>query len=342
MKTIRINSASFRLHPRGVTVGGLCLLTLFLLGIHALSSGSYSIPVSQVYASLSGHGDPGDDFIIGQVRLPRFLAALIAGLALGIAGGIFQQLTRNPLGSPDILGLTQGASAGALSVIVFASFSGPAAVALGGIGGALLAGGLLYALAWKTGGDTYRLILVGIGIAAIAAGFTNFLLTRSDIYDASRAMLWLTGDLNGRDWEQVTALSVALLLLVPLALSTSRSLTMMGMGNDTAAALGVAINRTYWVALTSAALLTAGAVAVAGPLAFVALTAPHLARWLTGSTAANLWSAGLMGGGVVVAADAVALAGIGGRQLPTGVVTGVVGGGYLIWLLIAQRQKGTL
>jgi iron complex transport system permease protein len=184
-------------------------------------------------------------------------------------------------------------------------------------------------------------VLVGIGVSAILAGVNGYLLTRTNTVDAFRAVYWLTGDLSGRDWGQARIAALVLATGVIVVAVLSRGLDALRLGEASATGLGVPVTRTRVIALVTASVLTAGAVSVAGPLAFVALAAPHIAARLTGSTRSFMLSA-IIGALVVTGADMIAVAGVGDRQLPTGVVTGVVGGLYLVWLLIAQRKKGVL
>src|SRR5690606_27590384 len=245
------------------------------------------------------------------------------------------------LGSPDVLGLGQGATAGALVMIVL--FSGSAGqVALGALVGGLVTGFAIYVLAWKRGVHGYRLVLVGIGVSAIVTAVNGYLLTKSDIVDAARAIDWITGSLDGRDWAQVWPLAALCAVLVPLVLSQARGLRLMEMGDDISYALGVRVERVRLLLMLSAVLLTASATAAAGPVGFVALTAPQLARRLTRSPGPNLVASLWMGAALLVTADWISQRAFGADQLPVGVVTGVLGGVYLLWLLVSERRAGRI
>ena len=281
-------------------------------------------------------------FIIDQLLLPRIFTAVLAGAALAIAGAVFQSVTRNPLGSPDVLGFTQGAATGAL-VGIMAFGGGVVAVAasawIGAVGCALA----VYLVARRgavTGGA--RLILVGIGVATILSGVNEYLITRANIIDAAAASLWITGSLDGSSWPGVILLAVATVLLVPALLLCSRSLRILELGDDLATGLGLRGERIRLLTLAVSVLLAATAASQTGPVAFVALCAPHLARGLTRRTGPNLVPTLLLGAALMEWADYLAQHAIPDRELPVGVVTGVLGGGYLVYLLAHQRKIGQL
>ncbi|MEU6092205.1 iron chelate uptake ABC transporter family permease subunit [Streptomyces sp. NPDC047085] len=332
---------SLRLDVRAVTVVVLLLLAALAASVVLIGTGDFPISAGDVVKTLLGNGDAGQEFIVRELRLPRVLVGLLVGASLGLGGALFQAVTRNPLGSPDVLGLGQGATAGALVMIVL--FSGSAAqVTLGALVGGLVTGLAIYLLAWKRGVHGYRLVLVGIGVSAIVTAINGYLLTVSDIVDAARAVVWMTGSLGGRDWDQVWPLLGLCAVLVPIVLANARGLRMMEMGDDVANALGVRVERVRALLMMAAVLLTATATAAAGPVAFVALTAPQLARRLTRSPGPNLLPSLCMGAALLVTADWASQRAFGADQLPVGVVTGVLGGVYLLWLLVTERREGRI
>ncbi|MFI9727540.1 FecCD family ABC transporter permease [Streptomyces sp. NPDC052092] len=332
---------SVRLDVRAFTVVVLLLLLALGASVLLIGTGDFPMSASDVLTTLVGQGNAGQEFIVTELRLPRVLVGLLVGASLGLGGALFQSISRNPLGSPDVLGLGQGATAGALTVIVL--FSGSAnQVALGALAGGLITGTAIYVLAWKRGVHGYRLVLVGIGVSAIVTAVNGYLLTKSDIVDAVRAVVWMTGSLDGRDWAQVWPLLALCAVLVPVVLANSRALRMTEMGDDVSNALGVRVERLRLVLMLSAVLLTASATAAAGPVSFVALTAPQLARRLTRSPGPNLVAAMCMGAALLVLADFVSQRAFGAEQLPVGVVTGVLGGVYLLWLLVTERRAGRI
>ncbi|MEU0414255.1 iron chelate uptake ABC transporter family permease subunit [Streptomyces griseorubiginosus] len=332
---------SLRLDVRATVVVALILLAALTASVVLIGTGDFPIPAGDVLKTLFGNGNAGQEFIVNELRLPRVLVGLLVGASLGLGGALFQAISRNPLGSPDVLGLSQGATAGALTMIVL--FSGSAEqVTTGALVGGLVTGLGIYLLAWRQGVHGYRLVLVGIGVSAIVTAVNGYLLTRSTLTEASQAVVWMTGSLSGRDWKQVWPLLWLCAVLVPLVLANGRGLRMMEMGDDVSNALGVRVERVRLLLLVAAVLLTAAATAAAGPVSFVALTAPQLARRLTRSPGPNLLPSLCMGATLLVTADWISQKVFGADQLPVGVVTGVLGGVYLLWLLVTERRAGRI
>ncbi|WP_326634368.1 MULTISPECIES: FecCD family ABC transporter permease [unclassified Streptomyces] len=332
---------SFRVDIRALVVIVVLAAVAAGAAIVLIGSGDYAMTPGEVVSTLFGHGTFQQEFVVTDLRLPRVLVGLLVGAALGVGGAVFQTVSRNPLGSPDVLGFGQGATVGALMVIVL-SQGGAAAVAGGAVVGGLVTGVVVYLLAWKRGMHGYRLVLVGIGSAAMLTAAAQYLITKANLVDATRAVVWMTGSLDGRDWAQVWPLLVVCGLLIPLVLGHGRALRMMEMGDDAAYALGVRVERTRLVLMGCAVLLVAVATAAAGPITFVSLSAPQLARRLTRSPGPNLASSAFMGAALLLVADWIAMDAFGDRQLPVGVVTGVLGGCYLLWLLVSERRAGRI
>ncbi|WP_307619846.1 iron chelate uptake ABC transporter family permease subunit [Streptomyces sp. V3I7] len=330
-----------RLDVRTLTVVALLLVAACVASVALIGTGDAKIPAADVLRALAGDGTPFQNFIVNELRLPRVLVGLLVGASLGLGGALFQAVSRNPLGSPDVLGLAQGSTAGALVVIVLLSGSA-AEVTAGALVGGLATGLAIYLLAWKRGVHGYRLVLVGIGVSAVVTAINGYLLTKADLVDAARAVVWMTGSLNGRDWSQVWPLLALCAVLVPLVLGQARGLRMLEMGDDVAYALGVRVERVRLLLMVAAVLLTATATAAAGPVSFVALTAPQLARRLTCSPGPNLVASLCMGAALLVTADWASQRAFGADQLPVGVVTGVLGGVYLLWLLVTERKAGRI
>ncbi|WP_432249932.1 FecCD family ABC transporter permease [Streptomyces sanyensis] len=332
---------SVRVDPRAALVTVLVGAAAFAVGVVLIGSGDYPMSFGEVVDTLLGNGTAAQEFIVRDLRLPRALVAVLVGASLALSGAIFQSLSRNPLGSPDVIGFSHGASVGALCVIVL--FGGSAlTVSVGAVAGGLATGALVYTLAWRRGVHGLRLVLVGIGVAAMLSSVIHFLVTKANLVDATRATLWMTGSLDGRDWTQVGPLALVLAVLVPVTLVHGRPLRMLEMGDDAAYALGVPLERTRIVLIGCGVLFIAVATGAAGPIAFVALSAPQLARRLTRAPGPNLAAAAVMGAALLLAADWIATAAFPGRQLPVGVVTGVLGGCYLLWLLVTERRAGRL
>ncbi|RFU85695.1 hypothetical protein DY218_16075 [Streptomyces triticagri] len=330
-----------RYDRRAVLVCAALLVVGALATVFAIGTGRYSLTPVEVVETLAGGGPPGAEFIVLDLRLPRALDAILVGFAMGMSGAVFQSLSRNPLGSPDIIGFGNGASAGALVAIIMFDL-GSAQTALGAVVGGCLTAAAVYLLAWKRGVHGYRLVLVGIGASAVLGSATSFLYVRAEIGKAAQAATWMVGSLNGRGWSDVTIAAIGLIVLVPVILANARRLTLLEMGDDTAAALGVRPERSRVTLLAAGTGLTAMAVAAAGPIPFIALAAPQLARRVTRSAGPNVLPAAWMGAVLVGAADLLTQRISSSALLPVGVVSGVGGGVYLAWLLLRERKSGRL
>ncbi|GLW06103.1 enterobactin ABC transporter permease [Microtetraspora sp. NBRC 13810] len=300
-------------------------------------TGTYRIGAGQVLGVLTGGGSGTGRFIVLGQRLPRVTAAVLVGAALGLSGAMFQSLSRNPLGSPDIVGFTTGSATGAL-VALFAGVGG-LGVGAGSLLGGLATAAVVYLFTLTGGGTGNRLILVGIAVGAMLASVNDYLITRADLEAAENAKTWLYGSLNAVSWPQVAPLALALLVLVPPALATAGPLRLMEMGDDTAAALGVNLARTRLAVLLLGVALTGAAIAVAGPIGFMALAAPQLARRLTRAPGIAPVAAMAMGACLLAVADLLAQRLLAPFQIPVGLVTGALGGAYLLWLLAADRTR---
>jgi iron-siderophore transport system permease protein len=337
----RSGGLSLRFRPRALAMGLVCAVLALVFGVFAIGSGDYPMSPAAVVRTLAGDGAPADAFVIQEIRLPRLVTALLVGAALALAGAVFQSIVRNPLGSPDMLGFTQGSAVGALAVVV--AGGGTLALSGGAMAGGLATGVVIYALVRRQGVHGYRLILVGIGMSAILTGVNGYLLTRASDPQAARAVLWTTGSLDGRGWENALPLLAVMAALVPVVLlGCGRALRMIEMGDDAANALGVPVERVRFLALAAAVMLASFAAAAAGPVNFVALTAPQLAKRLTRAPGPNLFPSMAMGAALLVSADWAAQRMLAGHQLPVGVVTGVLGGCYLVWLLATERRAGRI
>ena len=318
---------------RRVLLVGLATAALALgLATWTMLLGDFPVPFGELVAAVLGTGSGEYDFVVRTLRLPRTLAAAGVGLALGVSGAIFQGLVRNPLVAPDIIGVMTGASLVAVGFIVLGGPSG--LVPVGAFVGAVLASLLVYALTWRGGITGNRLVLVGIGVNAVFAALTTFLIVRFPIEQVAPAVLWQTGTLYARGWEHVLWLAVGLGVLLPLALVLVPRLRALQLGDDMAAALGTRVEPVRAGLLVVGAGLAAVAVAVAGPVGFVALTVPHVARMLLGPvTGGGLVVAGLLGSVLVLASDLVAQHLFSPISLPVGVVTAALGAPYFLFLL---------
>jgi len=321
---------------RELVVLGVVVVVLVGLVLVGLGVGDIPLAPGQVVAALVGHGDTVSDFVIGQLRGPRVSAALLVGASLGVAGGIVQSVVRNPIASPDVIGITSGASASGLTAIVLFGVSG-VGLFWTVLVGALVVSVLIAGLAWRRGITGNRVVLVGIGVAAMSVSVSGWMLTSGTVQQAGTALLWLSGSLNAVDPGIVGVLAVAFVVLVVAALVQSPRLTVLTLGEEVASSLGLRPNRAKVLLLLTAVCLTAAAVATAGPVSFVALMAAPIARRLVGGGRVALGPAAAVGAVIVLASDLVAQFALTGTTLPVGVVTGVVGAPYLLWLLARSR-----
>ncbi|WP_261164180.1 iron chelate uptake ABC transporter family permease subunit [Microbacterium sp. Marseille-Q6965] len=326
-----------RARRRVIGVSALSVLLVALL-VAMVMLGSTIYPVSDVLAVLSGQDVPGASFTVGRLRIPRAVTGVLAGVALGIAGSTFQTLLRNPLASPDVIGITSGASAAAVLGLVILHLSGGATTALAlGVG---IATAVVIYLAARGGDATGgRLILIGIGVGAMLDAVVSYLIQRAAEWDVATAMRWLTGSLNGSRMEDVPPLLVAVVLLVPLVLLLSRDLDALALGDASAAALGVRVDRARVLLIVCAVALACFATATTGPIAFVAFLAGPIAARIVGAGSSLVVPAALVGACLVLAADLLGQFAFGTR-FPVGVITGVLGAPYLLYLLIRSAKRG--
>ncbi|NKQ55817.1 iron chelate uptake ABC transporter family permease subunit [Amycolatopsis sp. K13G38] len=322
---------------RSAVVSVTMLAAIVVVGVVTLSTGTISVAPLDVARTLLGNGSRITNFAVLDLRLPRVLIAILVGAALGMSGAVFQSLSRNPLGSPDVIGFNYGATTGGLLVLLV--FGGSVlSVSAGALIGGLVTALLVYVLAWQKGVRGTRLVLVGIGISAILQALNFYLIVNAKIADVARATVWITGSLNNLGWDHVWPVLIALVVVVPALLAGSRRLNMLEMGDDAAAALGVPVERSRLFLIIAGTAATAVATAAAGPIAFVALTAPQLAKRVTRAPGAGILPAAWMGALLVLAADFVAQRVAGAGTLPVGVATAAVGGVYLGWLLRRSRR----
>ncbi|MEV6174566.1 iron chelate uptake ABC transporter family permease subunit [Streptomyces sp. NPDC051954] len=327
---------------RRARFGAVCLaLLLVVLAalVTALCTGDIALPPGDVAATLLGGGDAGTHFVVIELRLPRALLGLLVGLCFGLSGAVFQALLRNPLASPDVIGVGSGAAAAAVLASVVYGVSG---LALSGtaLAGALATAAGIYLLAWRRGVGGQRLVLIGIGVGAGLSSVVSYLMTRSEVTEAQNAFVWLAGSLNGRSWPQFWPLLGAAAVLVPLAVAAARSLPALQLGDGTAAGLGARVERDRLGLLGCATALAGVATAAAGPVGFVAFVCPPIARRLLPGHGAALLPSALAGAALVQWADIAAQHMLPHTQLPVGIVTSVVGAPYLLWLLARANRVG--
>jgi iron complex transport system permease protein len=339
---VRLGRVSFVWRPWLLGVTLLLAAAAFLVFCVSIGVGDFPIGLPQVIATLFGRGEQVDEFVIMDLRMPRALAGLVVGIALGVSGAITQAIARNPLASPDVLGITSGASAVAVFLV---TVSGGTAVIVDSVGlsAAALAGGLgtgllVYFLAWRRGVDGFRLILIGISVSAVMEAITTWLLVTADIRDVARAQAWLVGSLEDRSWGEVlTALWCGLVLLAVVS-CVAFQFRPMHFGDEVAAGLGVRYARVRAVLLLCAVLLAGVAVSAAGPVPFVALVAPQVAMRLARCPTPPMVASGLTGAMLLTGSDLVARTAL-PVSLPVGVVTAAIGGPFLVYLLVRANLR---
>ncbi|MEH2023700.1 FecCD family ABC transporter permease [Nostoc sp.] len=339
---IRSQVISFRIDRR-VPVILLCLAVAIIVAmVMNIGRGEYPISPLDIVKTILGFdtGNPDHPFVIQNLRLPRTLVAFMVGVALAISGTIFQGLTRNPLADPGIIGINAGASLAAVTVIVLFPWIPIYTLPISAFAGALLMAILIYSLAWNNGSSPILLILMGIGLSAIASAITSLMITFGEISDVSNALVWLAGSVYGRTWEQVFSLLPWLIVFVPMALTLARHLNALNLGDDVAKSLGSQVEWQRGLLVLVGVALAGAGVATAGNIGFVGLVAPHLGRQLVGATHEGLIPASaLLGGVIVVMADLLGRTLFAPIELPCGVVTAAVGAPYFLYLLIRNRKK---
>lgn len=346
MKTA-LGPVGFLVRPRVLLANTGLLAAGFAAMVASLCLGTYdNLTVHQVLGALFGYGPGDQDLVVRELRLPRVLTAALVGLAFGLSGAVFQAVTRNPLASPDLIGISAGAGTGAIAAILFGGVTAAGAGTFGGVPfgalcGALATAAAIYFFAYRGGTVTgYRFVLVGLAVQGALIALNRWMLAKAHIDQASRAMVWLTGSLNGRDYTHVKWVGLALLLLVPPILVLGRAHQLLQFDDDTARGLGIRIGRARIALLVLATCLAATACASAGLIGFIALGAPQVARRLTGRAEVPLVASALTGAVLIVVADLVGRTLFSPTELPVGVVTGAIGAPYLMWLLARTNRVG--
>lgn len=323
-------------------------LLLCTAGIFVVSTGLGEMKITplNVIKVFFGSGTEMDKLVIHSFRLPRIIVGLMAGIALAVAGGILQGMIRNPLASPDILGITGGASVAVVGFMaIFSDKNHVLTVSihwmpLAAFIGASVVGFLVYGLAWKNGVSPIRLILIGIGLMSLTKALTTFMMVLGPIYQASQANIWITGTVYGSTWRNVGALLPWVIILVIVAFVYARNVNIQELGDEVATGLGGRVQKQRFILLMLSTGLVGGAVAFAGGIGFVGLMAPHMARRLVGSAfGALLPVSALLGGMLVMLADLVGRTLFSPLEIPAGVFTASIGAPYFIYLLFKTRNQ---
>ncbi|MPZ63090.1 MAG: iron chelate uptake ABC transporter family permease subunit [Propionibacteriales bacterium] len=301
----------------------------------SVAVGEFPISPAEVVRTVVGRGEPQHAFIVMELRLPRAIVAFAVGAALGAAGVVFQGLTRNGLAAPEIIGVAAGANLAAVVVIVILPDTPLALLPVAAMAGALVATALVYRLAWRGGTSPVRLILVGIAMTMIGHALVMAVVSTIDeVIHASQLVIFMAGSVYGKGWPELTALAPWILVLLPLAVGWARHLDVLRLGDHPARGLGAHVERERFALMAIAAGLAGAAVAIAGPVGFVGLMAPHIARRLVGAAhAAVLPVAAMAGGTIVILADALARTLFAPVEIPVGVMTAIVGAPFFLVLL---------
>jgi iron complex transport system permease protein len=331
---------SFLLEKKAVRIFLLLVCLSLLLFILGLSVGSTMISPIAIVQQLLGIGNGEHTFIIETLRLPRMLLSLLVGMALGVSGLILQGIIRNPLASPDIIGITGGASVAAVYFITYFSDVSLKWLPLVAITGAGIVSLIIYLLAWKKGVTPIRLVLIGIGVQAAMGALVTMMIVLSPTYSTSEAYIWLTGSVYGANWENVYSMLPWVVIFVPLALLFSRAVNAQELGDQVAVGLGSRVQLHRFALLFVSVALAGSAVAFAGGIGFVGLIAPHIARKLVGRSFGSLVPvSALMGGLIVILADVVARTAFLPLDLPAGVFVSGIGAPFFIYLLYRNRHQ---
>ncbi|MDX3593674.1 iron chelate uptake ABC transporter family permease subunit [Streptomyces sp. ID03-2B] len=337
---LRAGPLSLRATRRSALVCGLLSVALAALAVWAFTLGSYQLSLGDLSAVLSGTARNSVRTVVLEWRAPRIVAAVLFGAALAMGGAIFQSLTRNPLGSPDVIGFTTGSYTGVVLTLL-AGASSYSALAVGALTGGLVTAFAVYLLAFRRGVKGFRLIIVGIAVGALLSSVNTWFSVKADVDTALRAAVWGAGSLSAIGWPAVLMSSGLIAVVALVAPVAQRRMRWLELGDDTAAMLGVRVERTKLLLVVLGVAATAAVTAAAGPIVFVALAAPQIARRLTGrGTSVDLAGSALVGALLLLGADIAAQHAIPGVVLPTGAVTVCVGGAYLLVLLVRESRRG--
>lgn len=331
---IRVGAHSVTVHRRSAAVCAVLLAALLAAVTTALCLGETYITFADALASLTGESPY--DLTIEVLRLPRTVLAVAAGAALALSGALIQSIARNPLASPDIIGVTAGA--GLAATLALTAGLGFTLLAPAALAGGLAAAALVLAVGSKGSLSTPRFVLAGIAVAVLLKSGTQMLLLAAAPIDAQRAQIWLIGTLAGRGWDEAAFVGAVLLLALPALLWAQRALDTTALDGPTAIGIGVRVSsRRLWLAVLGVVLASA-AVSQVGSVEFVALAAPQIARRLTRTSRPPLLATALAGSVLLVLADWVGRTAFGDYQLPAGVLTAALGGAYLIYLLMTKGK----
>lgn len=332
----KVHDGRRRTHRKLRRVTVVLCLALLVCSFARIALGKYVVAVPDLISVLAGSYDGPANYIVWDVTLPRTVLGILTGVCFGLGGHLFQRVLRNPLASPDIMGVSFGAGLAAVVAITLGGLSG-AAVTVSSLAGAFLLMAAVILAAGGTRANIGRLVLTGVAAGSLTTAGINGVLTRSNIYAAQDALQWLTGSLNSARWSDIGLVGIALIVLLPLCALLAPSVDAMGTGDQMASGLGVRVLPVRLTALALAVVFVAVAASVVGPVAFVAFMAAPIARGLTGG-AGLAHHAALVGALLMVVSDYIAAEALPGIALPVGVVTAAAGAPVLLWLLIGRGK----
>lgn len=336
---VRRGRASFLVHRRSLLTAAALAAALAAAAVASLSLGETATAPAEVVKVLLGQPSP-EELVVGTLRLPRLVVGVLVGAALAVAGGLIQTVARNPLASPEIIGVTQGAAAVTVGAMTF-GLTSYALLPYLSVAGGVLAAALVYLFAWRRGIHAARFVLIGLGFSVALRSVTQLFMTKGDFLAAQQAQVWMTGSLNGRGWEQAGPLGWALLAALPAVVWCARAQRDASLDDGTATALGVRPDRTRLGLTATGVVLASVATGAAGPVDFVALLSPQIARRLTRTAQVPLVATALLGALTVTLGDLLARRMFAPVELPVGVLTAAIGAPYLIWLIARSRTGGT-
>lgn len=334
----RGDRVSFTVRPRSLLVAVALLLLIVACFLVSLALGKYTVAVPDVITALAGAGTEQVRLVVVDWRLPRALLSVLFGAALGLSGAIFQSLTRNALGSPDVIGFNMGSYSGVL-IVMLAGGSGFLLIASGAVAGGLITALLVYLFAYQRGVQGFRLIIIGIALSAMLGSLNTWIMVKADVAFAMQAAVWGAGTLNGVTWVEVWP-SIALFAVFAVALAVlAPGIRQLELGDENAKLQGLKVERSKVWMIVLGVGFTALVTAAAGPISFIALAAPQLARRLTSAgSSIDLVTSALVGAALLSIADLIAQHALPGVSLPVGAVTVSIGGLYLVWLLARETK----
>ena len=336
--SIIIKHAYYKRRARAITANVSLIAIVLCICIMMLLYGNTNYSLDVVIRVLRGENIQGATFAIATLRLPRMLSGLLVGIAFGIAGNTFQTMLRNPLASPDIIGVTSGSSVAAVFCILVLGLSGPAVSIISGISG-LLVSMLIYLLSKDISFSGSRLILIGIGIQAMLQAAISFLLLKASQYDVPGAMRWLSGSLNGMTMKGIPTLFIVVMVFGIISLLFTKYLQVLELGDEFATTLGIRLNLVRIILILSTVFLIAFATSTTGPIAFVAFLAGPIASKIVGRGSSNVLASGLLGALLVLSSDMIGQY-VFSTRFPVGVITGILGAPYMLFLLICINRRG--